>query len=197
MFCGKCGIEFEGTFCPACGNKCVTIDTNGAEDKNNKVPWYLSIPFIFVYCSNNIDCYKFSYLSQNFCCLLLGWCRKRNIKRNCRMLYFSSNRNCGVKNVRRSYYSNSICNCLYYNVSNQMVYNGQKREEYKKQETDNLKNQAMNVLKLLKERENPELDDLIVKTKTGRANTATNLEHRMHTIFKNAGLDDSISGLHW
>ncbi len=65
-----------------------------------------------------------------------------------------------------------------------------------KARTIELHPEAINVLKLLKERENPELDDLIVKTKTGRANTATNLEHRMHTIFKNAGLDDSISGLH-
>lgn len=38
--------------------------------------------------------------------------------------------------------------------------------------------------------------DLIVKTRTGKPNTATNLEHRMATLFKNAGLDDLKGGLH-
>lgn len=39
-------------------------------------------------------------------------------------------------------------------------------------------------------------NDLIVTTNTGKPNTATNLEHRMATIFKNAGLSDLSGGLH-
>lgn len=39
-------------------------------------------------------------------------------------------------------------------------------------------------------------DEVIVKTRTGKPNTATNLEHRMATIFKNAGLTDLKGGLH-
>lgn len=38
-------------------------------------------------------------------------------------------------------------------------------------------------------------DALLITTKTGRQNTATNMEHRMKVIFHNAGLD-SYSGLH-
>ena len=38
--------------------------------------------------------------------------------------------------------------------------------------------------------------DLVVKTRTGRGNTATNLEHRMATIFHNAGLKELKGGLH-
>lgn len=37
---------------------------------------------------------------------------------------------------------------------------------------------------------------LIVHTRTGKPNTATNLEHRMATIFRNAGLADLKGGLH-
>ncbi len=37
---------------------------------------------------------------------------------------------------------------------------------------------------------------MIVKTRTGNPNTATNLEHRMVTIFTNAGLKDLSSKLH-
>ena len=39
-------------------------------------------------------------------------------------------------------------------------------------------------------------DDLIAPTKSGRMNTATNLEHRMKVIMKNAGLEDIEGGLH-
>lgn len=39
-------------------------------------------------------------------------------------------------------------------------------------------------------------DDLIAPTKTGEVNTATNLEHRMKIILKNAGLSDIEGGLH-
>lgn len=37
---------------------------------------------------------------------------------------------------------------------------------------------------------------IIVKTRTGKPNTATNLEHRMATIFRNAGLTGLKGGLH-
>lgn len=39
-------------------------------------------------------------------------------------------------------------------------------------------------------------DDLIVRTRTGHGNTATNPEHRMATIFHNAGLHELKGGLH-
>lgn len=39
-------------------------------------------------------------------------------------------------------------------------------------------------------------DDLIVRTKTGRANTTTNVEHCAATIFRNAGLTDLRGGVH-
>lgn len=39
-------------------------------------------------------------------------------------------------------------------------------------------------------------EDLIVKTRTGQPNTATNLEHRMATIFRNAGLTELTGSLH-
>lgn len=37
---------------------------------------------------------------------------------------------------------------------------------------------------------------LVITTKTGRQNTATNLQHRMKVIFRNAGLDSYSGGLH-
>lgn len=39
-------------------------------------------------------------------------------------------------------------------------------------------------------------DDLITPTESGRMNTASNLEHRMKVIMKNAGLTDIDGGLH-
>ncbi len=39
-------------------------------------------------------------------------------------------------------------------------------------------------------------DALVITTKTGRQNTATNLQHRMKVIFHNAGLDSYSGGLH-
>lgn len=39
-------------------------------------------------------------------------------------------------------------------------------------------------------------NELIVKTRTGKPNTATNLEHRMATIYKNIGLDELKGELH-
>lgn len=57
---------------------------------------------------------------------------------------------------------------------------------------------ALDILKKIKifYGEGEEENELIVKTRTGEPNTATNLEHRMSTIFKNAGLVDMKSGLH-
>ena len=50
--------------------------------------------------------------------------------------------------------------------------------------------------KLKHSRESCEQDDLIVPTKTGKMNTASNLEHCMKVIMKNAGLEDVKGGLH-
>jgi len=56
---------------------------------------------------------------------------------------------------------------------------------------------ALHVLKLLRSREQCfDKDLLIVRTRTGHDNTATNLEHRMATIFRNAGLTELKGGLH-
>ena len=59
-----------------------------------------------------------------------------------------------------------------------------------------LKQEAVDILTQLRERTDDGPEELIVKTRTGKANTATNLEHRMATIFKNAGLPDLSGGLH-
>lgn len=61
-----------------------------------------------------------------------------------------------------------------------------------------LKPEAIDILRLIQvEAVNAgEPNDLIVTTNTGAPNTATNLEHRMATIFKNAGLSDLSGGLH-
>ncbi|MCM1190066.1 MAG: site-specific integrase [bacterium] len=60
-----------------------------------------------------------------------------------------------------------------------------------------LTKEAMDVLKLLRTMDDSAGEaDLVVKTRTGRGNTATNLEHRMATIFHNAGLKELKGGLH-
>lgn len=60
-----------------------------------------------------------------------------------------------------------------------------------------LKREALDVLRELRaESPDARLDELIVRTRTGKGNTATNLEHRMETIFKNAGLTELSGGLH-
>lgn len=41
-----------------------------------------------------------------------------------------------------------------------------------------------------------DVEEFVVRTRTGRPNTATNLEHRMATIFKNAGMAELKGGLH-
>lgn len=41
-----------------------------------------------------------------------------------------------------------------------------------------------------------ETDSLIIQTKTGKGNTATNLQHCIATTFCNAGLSDLSGGLH-
>lgn len=45
-------------------------------------------------------------------------------------------------------------------------------------------------------RSNDGADEFITLTRSGRLNTASNLEHRMKTIMKNAGLSDIKGGLH-
>ena len=61
-----------------------------------------------------------------------------------------------------------------------------------------LKKEAIDILRLIKIHavNTGGQDDLIVTTNTGQPNTATNLEHRMVTIFKNAGLSGLSGGLH-
>lgn len=57
--------------------------------------------------------------------------------------------------------------------------------------------EAVHILQLIKEECcDKRSDSLIVTTRTGRHNTATNLEHRTATIFKNAGLMEFKGGLH-
>ncbi len=60
-----------------------------------------------------------------------------------------------------------------------------------------LKPEALEILQIIRESSrHTEADDLVITTKSGKANTATNLEHRMATIFKNAGLVDYTGALH-
>lgn len=60
-----------------------------------------------------------------------------------------------------------------------------------------LKPEACEILKnIWEESTNHGADDFIVTTKTGRPNTTTNMEHRMAVIYKNAGLPETVSGLH-
>lgn len=57
--------------------------------------------------------------------------------------------------------------------------------------------EAVHILQLIKEECcDKRSDSLIVTIRTGRHNTATNLEHRTATIFKNAGLMEFKGGLH-
>lgn len=85
----------------------------------------------------------------------------------------------------------------------------------KKDQTDNnfvlvegtTKNQKARVIELSKEarcilksiknsRVSVKPDEMITVTRTGKLNTASNLEHRLEVIFKNAGLTDITGGLH-
>ena len=60
-----------------------------------------------------------------------------------------------------------------------------------------LTDEALGILQKIKENSKSDCsDEVIVKTRTGKLNTATNLEHRMAVIFKNAGLTDLKGGLH-
>lgn len=60
-----------------------------------------------------------------------------------------------------------------------------------------LTNEAKWILKRIRDnRKVFEQEDLIVVTRTGKLNTASNLEHRLKVIFNNAGLKDVKGGLH-
>ena len=60
-----------------------------------------------------------------------------------------------------------------------------------------LTKEALDVLRLMRAMDDDAQEsDLIVRTRTGQGNTATNLEHRMATIFRNAGLQGLKGGLH-
>ncbi len=57
--------------------------------------------------------------------------------------------------------------------------------------------EARKILEKLYQRDLPNgSDDLITPTENGKMNTASNLEHRMKVILKNAGLQDVKAGLH-
>ena len=57
--------------------------------------------------------------------------------------------------------------------------------------------EALDALKIIKtQNDNNSENDFICITKTGKVNTATNLEHRMAVIFKNAGLSEYTGSLH-
>lgn len=60
-----------------------------------------------------------------------------------------------------------------------------------------LTQEAEAVVKLMWENSRQrEMEDFVVTTKTGKPNTATNLEHRMAVIFRNAGLTEMTGALH-
>lgn len=60
-----------------------------------------------------------------------------------------------------------------------------------------LTKEALDVLRLLRTLDDDAQEsDLIVRTRTGQGNTATNLEHRMAAIFRNAGLQGLKGGFH-
>lgn len=60
-----------------------------------------------------------------------------------------------------------------------------------------LTKEALDALKIIKtQNDNNSENDFICITKTGKVNTATNLEHRMAVIFKNAGLSEYTGSLH-
>lgn len=60
-----------------------------------------------------------------------------------------------------------------------------------------LTKEALKVLKLIKVQNiNTSENDFICVTKSGKSNTATNLEHRMRVIFKNAELTEYTGALH-
>ena len=66
-----------------------------------------------------------------------------------------------------------------------------------KARTIELTNEAKYILQKIKEnRDSSEPDEFIVTTKTGKVNTASNLEHRMEVIMKNAELQNIEGGLH-
>lgn len=60
-----------------------------------------------------------------------------------------------------------------------------------------LTKEALAVLRIIKtQNDNTSENDFICVTKTGKVNTATNLEHRMAVIFKNAGMEEYTGSLH-
>lgn len=60
-----------------------------------------------------------------------------------------------------------------------------------------LTDEALDILRQIKKCVGlSDVEEFVVRTRTGRPNTATNLEHRMATIFKNAGMAELKGGLH-
>lgn len=66
-----------------------------------------------------------------------------------------------------------------------------------KARTIKLSTDAIKVLKLIYKENDPSSgDEKIAITRTGKQNTTTNLEKRMETIYRDAGLGKDVSGLH-
>lgn len=81
------------------------------------------------------------------------------------------------------------------NDSNFIMVEGETKNQ--KARVIQLTKEARQILAFLYERDMPHgLADLITPTETGRINSASNLEHRMKVILKNAGLQDIKGGLH-
>lgn len=60
-----------------------------------------------------------------------------------------------------------------------------------------LTDKALEVLKMMKTYTGTmDSEDFIIRTRTGKPNTTTNVEHRTETIFRNAGLTDLSGGVH-
>ncbi|MBR4731490.1 MAG: tyrosine-type recombinase/integrase [Lachnospiraceae bacterium] len=56
--------------------------------------------------------------------------------------------------------------------------------------------EAVEDLRMIFEEKRGKPGDLICRTRNGRAYTATMMEHCMNTVYRNAGLDEAVSGLH-
>lgn len=76
-----------------------------------------------------------------------------------------------------------------------IMYEGSTKNE--KARKIELTDKALEDLKMIKSRHpDAELTDYIIVTQTGRPNTTTNIEHRMQTIYHNAGLTHLKGGVH-
>lgn len=59
-----------------------------------------------------------------------------------------------------------------------------------------LSDKANKILQDMKDESGGDSDAFIAVTRTGKLNTASNLEHRLEVVLKNAGIEDVNGGLH-